>query len=112
MLSLHKTFLMLIFAWCILVILKGFVINRGLHVMRVVIHVRGHQDLIEPIVRCLKLEFEMAGLDTEIMLQSDDGGHEYCKVIGLLVKDGVLAPARHLKAPDLVLYLGKSQAVY
>lgn len=111
LISSHKVLLMLIYSWCILVILKSFVFNRSLRVMRVLIHVRGYYDLIEPIVRCLKLEFQMAGFDIELVLQTGDSNDEYCKIANLLVKDGVLAPACRLQAPDLVLHLGQSQEI-
>ncbi len=107
--NLSKLLLSLISAWCILVILEGVLLKRHHTALRVMICVTGCpdlQDLIEPMVRCLKLEFQLAGIELQIMLDAGGCPRECCTVVRMLINDGVLAPAC-LGAPDLVLYPGR-----
>lgn len=103
--SVNKLLLLSICYWCILVILEGVSLKRGLDHVRVIISVTGNpflQQAIEPLARCLKLKWQLAGIDLEIAVDAWGCSDECSLVVTKLISDGVVVP--HLSGtPDLVL---------
>jgi hypothetical protein len=95
----NKLLLLSVSYWCILVILEGAVLKPTSGPVRVIVSLTGCPDLqevVEPLVRCLKLGWQLAGVDLEIAVDARGCSHQCVAVVRKLVDDGVIAS--HLSA--------------
>jgi hypothetical protein len=103
----QKTFLMLISAWCILELLKAAMSNSSVKVVTALIYVNNCHGLVEPVLRCLMFEFQLAKSMPEFTVQSHESHAEWRQTVDLLIRQGLLVPAYSFEKWDLVLYLDR-----
>ncbi len=103
--ALHRIILSCICLWCILAILGENLLRRSRGHLAVMIRMDGCadiEDVIEPMVRRLRLEFQVFGIEPWIALDLNGCRRECRTMVRKLVDDGILF-AEHRGVPDLVL---------
>ncbi len=110
MLSPHKMLLMLISGWCILEIVRGGLFNSNAKTLAVLICVNECHDLIEPVVRCLNVQFQLAGLVPEFTVYSGICNNEWSRTVDLLTREGLVVTEPSSMDQGLVLYLDRQDA--
>lgn len=98
--NVHKLLLLCVSYWCILVLLEGAVPKRTLGPVRIVISLDGDpaaQEFIEPLVRWVRLCWQLSGVDIEIAVEALGCGKEWVVLLERLAREGLIVP--HLSGP-------------
>jgi hypothetical protein len=111
LLSPQKMLLMLISGWCILEMIRGGLFNSNPKALAVLICVNECHDLIEPVVRCLNVQFQLAGLAPEFTVYTGIYNKEWSRTVDLLTREGLVVAESSPGAPGLVLCLDRQGAV-
>lgn len=104
--TVNKLLLLSISFWCILEIVEGVSLKRSFNPLRIMISVDDCvylQEVIEPMVRWVKFEWQVAGIEPQIAVDVRRGCNDECAVVvRKLICERVVVP--HLSGTaDLVL---------